>query len=386
MAKTERLGRSVDLEVAWAGTALAALLAVVAGSVLFSRQVYDRFVWRHFVGRVEVDARNARCAARIDGRTVFRDALPSGASCADVFPAGAVVANGEYTPLSEVVYVVVLVFLLVGVVFLLRRLRVGTEPGFLYALVPYMVFGSALRVVEDASNVAAAAVGTTILPYPWNVLVIAPVIYVTGAALTFGVLVATVTLDRRGVVDDYVTATAAVGTVLLAVVLAFLGYLSVATDYVGFYPGITVVTVVVATVVSVAIYRGLETFAPAVVAGTGLIALVVIWAQAIDGVANVLVLDWASLFGLQEYFPKHPVNQFIVEFTESTLPASITGAIGSAWPFLIVKLVAAVLVVWVFDEVTFEDSPRYTMLLLVAIVVVGLGPGARDMLRATFGV
>jgi uncharacterized membrane protein len=51
-----------------------------------------------------------------------------------------------------------------------------------------------------------------------------------------------------------------------------------------------------------------------------------------------------------------------------------------------VKLVAATVVVWVFDEQIFEESPRYTMLLLVAVLAVGLGPGTRDMLRATFGV
>jgi uncharacterized membrane protein len=43
-------------------------------------------------------------------------------------------------------------------------------------------------------------------------------------------------------------------------------------------------------------------------------------------------------------------------------------------------------VLWVFEDEIFEESPRYTMLLLVAVLAVGLGPGTRDMLRATFGV
>jgi len=51
-----------------------------------------------------------------------------------------------------------------------------------------------------------------------------------------------------------------------------------------------------------------------------------------------------------------------------------------------VKVLAAVFVVWVFDEAIFEESPRYAILLLIAIVAVGLGPGSRDMLRATFGI
>ncbi|MFB6130654.1 MAG: DUF63 family protein, partial [Salinigranum sp.] len=47
---------------------------------------------------------------------------------------------------------------------------------------------------------------------------------------------------------------------------------------------------------------------------------------------------------------------------------------------------AATFVVWVFEEDIFEESPRYAMLLLVAVLAVGLGPGTRDMLRATLGV
>jgi uncharacterized membrane protein len=388
MGETQRRTDAIDPERAWLATFVVGTVAAVAGSVAFTPLVYDQFIWRHFLGRMLVDANNARCAARVNGETVFVDQLPAGAaSCFDgVFPAGAVVANEQYTLLSEVGYVVVLLFFLIGTVFLLRRLDIGHDRAFFYALVPYAVFGSALRVVEDASNVADAVAGTTILPYPWNILVVAPVIYFSGAILTMGVLVVAVAAERRGLVDDYARPTAVVGVVLLAVVVGFLSYLAATTTYVSAHPGILVATLVGATALSVGIYVGVDRFAPTILAGTGLMSLVVIWAHAVDGVANVLALDWAFAFGLQEYFPKHPVNQFIVEVTESTLPASITGAVGSAWPFLLVKLVAAVLVVWVFDEVTFEDSPRYTMLLLVAIVVVGLGPGARDMLRATFGV
>ena len=64
----------------------------------------------------------------------------------------------------------------------------------------------------------------------------------------------------------------------------------------------------------------------------------------------------------------------------------LVGLAGTAWPFLLVKIVAALAVVWVFDEQIFEESPRYAILLLIAIVAVGLGPGTRDMLRATFGI
>jgi uncharacterized membrane protein len=375
-------------EQTWLAAFLAGTAALVGGSLVAPRLVYDQFVWRHFFGRMVVDARNARCAARIDGRTEFLFQVPAGQTCFEAFAgAGATaVANEQYTILSEVVYIALLVFFAVGLVLMLRRLDIGNTPSFFYALVPYTVFGSALRVVEDASNVIAASGGGTIFPYPWSVLVVAPTIYFSGAALTAVVLVAAVVAQRRGYVDDYARPTAAVGVLLFAATFAVLAYLAATTPAVGVFPAVLIVTLVVATALSWGVYRGVGRYYPSVLAGTGTMTLVVIWAHAVDGVANVLALDWWHVFGIGEYFPKHPVNQFIVNVTESTLPASITGAIGSAWPFLLVKLVAAVLVVSVFDERAFEENPRYTMLLLVAIVVVGLGPGARDMLRATFGV
>ncbi|MEF8831772.1 MAG: DUF63 family protein, partial [Halobacteriales archaeon] len=82
----------------------------------------------------------------------------------------------------------------------------------------------------------------------------------------------------------------------------------------------------------------------------------------------------------------HPVNRFIVDATDAVLPASVTGVVGDAWPFLLVKIAVVLFVLAIFDETVFDESPRYAVLMLIAILAVGLGPGTRDMLRATFGV
>jgi len=51
-----------------------------------------------------------------------------------------------------------------------------------------------------------------------------------------------------------------------------------------------------------------------------------------------------------------------------------------------VKMVVASLVLWLFTDEFMEESPRYSLLLLVAVTAVGLGPGTRDMVRVTFGI
>ena len=98
-------------------------------------------------------------------------------------------------------------------------------------------------------------------------------------------------------------------------------------------------------------------------------------------------LNWMpALTGTANLIPKHVVNSLIVDWTARLLPDSILTVTGDAWPFLLVKLLAATFIVWVFNGELFEESPRYMLMLLITVLAVGLGLGTRDMLRATFGI
>jgi uncharacterized membrane protein len=374
----DRVG--LDPERLWGALVAVLTVALVGGSVAFPRAVYDGFVWQYFWGPVEADAQSAFCAVRTAGGTEY---LGSAAACE---AAAGVVAYPGYTLVSEVGYMVVLLIALAGVVFLMRRLDIGRERRFFYALIPFVFFGGALRVVEDAND--APGISDALVSYPLNTLFISPVIYFTVFFVTLAAVVVMVVLKRRGVVEDYQRPLSAVGVAVLVLTLAYLGSLAVTGENgVTFYPQVILVMLVGATLAALVTWGLVERFAPKVNAGTGFIGLVIIWGHAVDGVANVVGLDWMTALGAgPNLVPKHPVNQFVVDFTASTLPASVLAVTGDAWPFLLVKLVAATFVVWVFEEGVFEESPRYTMLLLVAVLAVGLGPGTRDMLRATFGV
>ena len=368
----------IDPERLWGGTVAALLAALVAGVLAFPERVYYGFVWQYFWGPVEADAKGAQCAAYADGSVTYHyDA----AACS---AASEPVAYPGYTLVSEVGYAVTMLLALVGLVFLLRRLDVGRDRGLFYALFPYMLFGGALRVVEDAFD--GPSVPEAAISFPWNTLIISPVIYFTMFALTLVALLVSVYLADRDVVGDYGYPLADIGTGLLAITLGYLTVLAFTTTNVDFYPQITVVVLVGSTLVTWMTWEALKRYAPEVNHGTGQMGLVVIWAHAVDGVANVVGIDWAKELGLPgDLVPKHPVNAALIRVGEQ-LPETVQHFVGTAWPFLLVKIVAAVFVVWVFDEQIFEESPRYAILLLVAIVAVGLGPGTRDMLRATFGV
>jgi uncharacterized membrane protein len=371
----------VEPERLWGGSVVALLVALVGGSLAFPRTVYDGFVWHYFWGPVQADAKSAVCAVREGGTTRYLDSATACANAAEP------VAYPGYTLVSEVGYVVVLLLALTGVVFLLRRLDVGQSKGFFYALVPFMFFGGALRVVEDVNDAVPAA--EALVAYPLNTLIISPIIYFTVFAVTLAALVVAIGLDGRGVVEDYRRPLAGAGVVALVVSLGYLAYMAATgAQNVTFNPQVLAVTLLFASLTAAVTWGLVVRYVPSVVAGTGpRLAFVVIWGHAVDGAANVVGLDWMPALGAgPNLVPKHPVNAAIVDITGSLLPPSVLAVTGDTWPFLLVKLVAATLVVAIFDERVMAESPRYSILLLVAIVAVGLGPGTRDMLRATFGV
>jgi uncharacterized membrane protein len=388
MGSTERFSSSVNTGRAWVVAAVLSIAVLVGGALAFPRLVYDRFIWQYFWGPVYADANNVQCAV-MDGGTVQLLSNPD--ACQQAEFAGKIVARPGYTLVSEAGYAIMLLFMLAGVLLLLRRLDIGDRRLF-FALVPFMLFGGALRVVEDATDAALAAGAGTIIGYPFNTLIISPIIYFVVFLVTLVSLLIVVALYRQGIIDRYAYLLAGIGTAAFFLTTAYIGYLVLTVidsmrANAGFYPQITVLVVAFSILISVGVYLALDRVAPWVHAGTGRIGLVVLFGQTLDGVANVIASDWATALGLPfNYSAKHPINRIIIDITASVLPHSLINTIGSAWPFLLVKVIAAVVVISLFDETIFEENRRYALLLLVAIVAVGLGPGTRDMIRATFGI
>lgn len=368
----------------WLTTFAAATTALVVGSLLFRELVYDRFLWQFFWGPVAADGNGAACAVRTAAGV---DYATSAADCATSEATGGIVAYPGYTLVSEVGYILVLLFALIGVYLLLKRLDIGDSRELFYALVPFMLFGGALRTVEDAGIAAINAGVDPLIPFPWSAFIISPFIYATMFALTLGAVGVGIALETRGYVDRYEYPIAAIGTALLTLAVGYLTYLGVTASYATINWLVLAVVLVGAVLATAATWWLIERLKPSINAGTGLIGLVVIWGHAVDGVANVVGLDWMPALGAgPNLVPKHPVNAAVVDITSAVLPPSVLAAIGDAWPFLLLKLAAATFVVWVFEPELLEETPRYAILLLIAVLAVGLGPGTRDMLRATFGI
>ena len=366
---------------AWLAAFVGGVALFAGGAVAFPRRVYGGFLWRYFWGPVDADAHGARCVVRSGGTT---ERLFDGAACS---VADGVVAEPGYTTVSTVSYAIVLVFMLVGVLLLLRRLDVRMSARFYVALFPFMLLGGALRVVEDVNVTFLRAGADTLIPYPPVALIISPFIYLVMFAFTLGALVLWVLLSRRGTVGAYEPYLGGTGAVAVSATVGWLLYVSASSELVGFFPAVAAITLGGATLVAALFRWASQRYAPYINEGTGDIGALIVWGHSVDGIANVVSLDWADALGLGvTYGSKHVVNEATVRITSRLQPAWLSEAIGTAWPFLGIKIAAAVFVVWVFNDEIFEDSPRYAYLLLIAILAVGLGPGTRDMLRATLGI
>ncbi|QCC60579.1 DUF63 family protein [Natrinema thermotolerans] len=365
-------------ERVWAATVATLAVVVALGAVIFPQRVYVEFIWQYFWGPVVADAHSWNCVAWAGGEQV---------PCTEAATNAGPTAEPGYTFVSYAGYIPTLVLLLIGIIFLVRRLEIERYRAGFFALFPFMLFGGALRVVEDANAAAYEYTGEMAIQLPWSGFIISPLIYFTVFFIALFAVVTSIWLERNDYVSGYEYPLAGIGTAVLTITIAYLAYTAATEPFSEFYPLIPLVVLVGATVATAITWFGLERYAPELNRGTRYMGIVVIWAHAVDGVANVIGLDWATTLGLPaNLVPKHPINRAIANTTADVLPADVVSATGSAWPFLLVKLAAAVFVIWIFDETVFEDSPRYAVLLMITVVAVGLGPGTRDMLRATFGV
>lgn len=324
---------SDDLPVTWVAAVVVPAAVLLLGVLVSPDLFYDRFIWKYFYGPVVADAQNVAEITR-----------------------NGVTASPGYTLVSEGGYAYTIIVAVLGVVYLLRRFDVGNDPRFYYSLVPYIFAGGAFRVVED----------TGVLEWPVSFFVISPIIYFTMFFVTAVFFIAAVMAERRGLVTDYAPPFAVIGSIWFVLLVSFLFRYGVNESTVLVW--VPVVVVVLASLTAFVIWLPVERYFPAVTAGTGLMGAVLLWGHLLDA--------WATAIGIEVlgYGEKHPVVQAIIDLS------------GTTYSFIFVKAGLVLLILWAFDRKFFGEYERLPYLLLVTMLAVGLGPGTRNLLRATIGV
>ena len=90
----------------------------------------------------------------------------------------------------------------------------------------------------------------------------------------------------------------------------------------------------------------------------------------------MLGIDW---FGYSE---KHPVSDMVIQFGDSL------GIFGEgAWLFALVKVVLISTIIYLFSQLRVESKHQHMRVLVVlAVMIVGMAPGLRDVGRLILGV
>ena len=106
-----------------------------------------------------------------------------------------------------------------------------------------------------------------------------------------------------------------------------------------------------------------------------------VFGQLCDGFATMVGID---MFG---YGEKHPVSNAVIQYGGTINEALGIGWGEGAWLFALVKAVLVGVIVWLFVQMRVEQRQQHFRLLIVlAVLIVGLAPGLRDIGRLMLGV
>lgn len=218
------------------------------------------------------------------------------------------------------------------------------------ALVPWMGVGGSLHVVY-----VLALAPVSIEPFLGT-----PAVYISTAIIAGMVWIVGLRLTERS--DPVLGIVGMVGLVGVVVYV-----LTGSLDTGWLWP---VVAVALSIVVTGIVWGGLAYGLPRVVSVTAGSGLAVVFGHVLDGISTAIGVD------VLQAGERSPVPRAIMRLAEQLPTAE---ALGAGWLFVLVKVLMAVGIVWLFVPFV-EDTERQGHVVLALLAAVGLGPGVHNLL------
>ncbi len=257
--------------------------------------------------------------------------------------------GGAYTLVDTLTYALILIIAVFLIYRWMQRAGLAFDRQLLFATLPWVVFGGLARVVEDAG----------MLPAPWRYLLITPLIFF----VIFFYAVVVLYICHRLLGERGIRVYGMVGVVSAVVVLGLL-----------LWHGATVTTIdlaVPAVILSLAAVTSLALWA--------LLRYGFGWEYASDRIYQVLIaghmLDAsATSYGI-DLHPLGYVEQHVVG-------SALIAATGTGFAMFPLKLLVLIPGIYILELYRSEESATsFWHLIVLAMIVVGLAPGVRDMMR-----
>ncbi len=254
-----------------------------------------------------------------------------------------IVYKTGYNPVNSATWVILLILACIAVYKVLVKYSVKFDEYFVAGNIPYIVFGSSIRVVEDAN----------FMKPPVCYMFMSPFIYMVVFAVAFPVFVLSLRFRR----EKYWIHYGAFGAVLATLTLVFLfTHLRVVNWWI--LPS----AFAMAALFLAAYYVLTSRFCRKM---CNRLSLAVFFSQMLDGSATFLGITFLG------YWEMHVIPRLLI---------SIFGA----WIMLPLKIVIFAVVLYALDSV--EENRDLVNFLKFVLIVLGLAPGLRDALRMTFQV
>jgi len=110
------------------------------------------------------------------------------------------------------------------------------------------------------------------------------------------------------------------------------------------------------------------------------LVLAMVFGQLCDGFATMVGIDYFN------YSEKHPLSDAVIQYGGG-ISDSLGWDVEGAWLFAIVKAILVGTITYIFVEMRVENRQKHLRLLIVlAVLIVGLAPGIRDIGRLMLGV
>jgi uncharacterized membrane protein len=227
------------------------------------------------------------------------------------------------------------------------------DASFILATLPYVVLGGVLRVIQDAGMITGNL----------QFLIVTPPIYFVLFFFTIGMIFLALYLQVQGLIKNFLTFYALAGCMAVLVVVLILAAWGINHTHIDLVVlGIIPLMAITATVLVWAFMRYVLRWHYV----TDPLYLTLIFGQLLDASATSYGIDM------------HPAVRYIEQHVVGSGLINLTGTAFIMFPLKLVVLFPAIYIMQLYRK---EANPAFWHLVLLAMIVVGLAPGIRDMMR-----
>lgn len=257
-----------------------------------------------------------------------------------------------YTLVDTLTYALILIVAVYFVYRGLRRYGIAIDTELVLATLPFVVLGGLLRVVEDTGMIVSDL----------RFLLITPLIFFSIFAVAAIALFGGKLAENSGFVAHYSRFYAGAGVAACLIATGALVWFGLTET--------TIALDVLATILALALVTSLALWA--------FLVYVLKWDYTSDILYKLLIFGHmldasATSYGI-DIHPIHYVEQHVVG-------SSLINATGTAFSMFLLKLAVLIPAIYILEMYRREGNPGLWHLILLAMIVVGMAPGIRDLVR-----